>query len=144
MQRLSIISPFQCKLLSKFEVSNLDDEIGELLEYSHLIKHPNCRMTWSHSYRNEKGRLAKRMLGRATGTTTIFFIHKKDIPQEQHKDTTCSSIICNYREDKAKPNRTRLTVGGDRINYHDNCGTLTADLLTVKLFLNSIISTPKA
>ena len=31
--------------------------------------------------------------------------------------------------------------GGDQINYPDNCGTPTADLLTVKLLLNSIVST---
>ena len=34
-----------------------------------------------------------------------------------------------------------MIVRGDRINYPDNCGTPTADLLTVKLLLNSTIST---
>jgi hypothetical protein len=33
-------------------------------------------------------------------------------------------------------------MGGNLINYPDNCGTPTADLLTVKLMFNSIISTP--
>jgi hypothetical protein len=32
-------------------------------------------------------------------------------------------------------------MGGDRINYPGDCGTPTADILTVKLLLNSIIST---
>ena len=31
-----------------------------------------------------------------------------------------------------------LTVSNNRINYHGNCGTPTADLLTVKLRLNSV------
>jgi hypothetical protein len=35
-------------------------------------------------------------------------------------------------------------MGGNLVNYPDNCGTPTADLLTVKLLLNSIISTPNA
>ncbi len=35
-------------------------------------------------------------------------------------------------------------MGGNLANYPDDCGTLTADLLTVKLMLNSIISTPNA
>ncbi len=35
-------------------------------------------------------------------------------------------------------------MGGNLINYPGNCGTPTADLLTVKLLLNSIISTPNA
>ncbi len=35
-------------------------------------------------------------------------------------------------------------MGGNLINYPGNCGTPMADLLTVKLLLNSIISTPNA
>ena len=37
--------------------------------------------------------------------------------------------------------RTRLTIDGSRINIDMDCGTPTASLLTVKLLLNSIIST---
>jgi len=35
-------------------------------------------------------------------------------------------------------------MGGNLINFPDNCGTPTADLLMVKLLLNSIISTTNA
>ncbi len=35
-------------------------------------------------------------------------------------------------------------MGGNFVNYPGDCGTPTADLLTVKLLLNSIISTPNA
>jgi hypothetical protein len=35
-------------------------------------------------------------------------------------------------------------MGGNLVNYPDDCGTLTANLLAVKLMLNSIISTPNA
>ena len=35
-------------------------------------------------------------------------------------------------------------MGGNLINYPGDCGTPTADLLTVKLMFNSIISTPNA
>ena len=38
----------------------------------------------------------------------------------------------------------KAPVGGDSINYPDDCGTPTADLLTVKLLLNSVISTKNA
>jgi CO/xanthine dehydrogenase FAD-binding subunit len=40
--------------------------------------------------------------------------------------------------------RTRITVGGNLINYPRVCGTPTADLLPVKLLFNSVISTPNA
>jgi hypothetical protein len=32
-------------------------------------------------------------------------------------------------------------MGGNLVNYPDDCGTPTADLLTVKLLLNSVLST---
>jgi hypothetical protein len=40
--------------------------------------------------------------------------------------------------------RTRITMGRNLINYPDDCGTPTADLLTVKLMFNSVISMPNA
>ena len=71
----------------------------------------------------------------------MFFIDKKGIPQERFKDITYGDIVCDYQEGKDEPNRTRLTVGGDRINYPGDCATPTADLLTVKLLINSTLST---
>jgi hypothetical protein len=35
-------------------------------------------------------------------------------------------------------------MGGDRVHYPGDAGTSTANLLTVKLLINSIISTPGA
>jgi hypothetical protein len=35
-------------------------------------------------------------------------------------------------------------MGGNLVNYPGNCSTPTANLLTAKLMLNSIISTPNA
>ena len=57
---------------------------------------------------------------------------------------TYGLIVVKYRPKKSAPNRVRLTVGGNRINYPINCGTPTADMLTVKLLLNSVISTKGA
>ncbi len=37
-----------------------------------------------------------------------------------------------------------MTMGGNLINYPGDCGTPTADLLTVKLLLNSVVSTPNS
>ena len=41
-------------------------------------------------------------------------------------------------------NRTRFTVGGDRINYPGAVATPTAEMLVAKLLLNSVISTKDA
>jgi hypothetical protein len=43
-----------------------------------------------------------------------------------------------------EPNRTRLVAGGDRVHYPFNAGTPTANLLTIKLLINSVIFTPEA
>ena len=53
-------------------------------------------------------------------------------------------IVVNYRPEKSDPNRFRLTFGGERINYPGEYGTPTADMLTVNLPLNSVISTKGA
>ena len=45
------------------------------------------------------------------------------------------------RPQKAEKNRTRLTYGGSNLEAPMDCGTPTADLLTVKLLLNSVVST---
>ena len=49
--------------------------------------------------------------------------------------------MVNYCPEKSDPNRVRLTVDGDCINYPSDCGTTTANMLTVKLLLNIAIST---
>ena len=71
-------------------------------------------------------------------------MEKLQIPQVRCKDITHGWIVCVYRSEKKDPYRTRITMGGNLVNYPDDCGTPTADLLTVKLMFNSIISTPNA
>jgi hypothetical protein len=118
---------------------------GELLEYRHLIANPKTRATWTHSYRNELGRLAQGMPSQTKGTDTIFFIPWHKVPKERAKDVTYGLITCLVRPEKIEePNRTRLVVGGDRVHYPFNGGTPTANLPTVKLLINSVISTPGA
>jgi hypothetical protein len=107
------------------------------LEYRHLMKHPTYKDIWSKSFRTEMRHLV-------TTTETIFFKRKDKIPQEQRKDITYGCIVCTYRSEKKAPYRTRITMGGNLVNYPDNCGTPTADLRTVKLLLNSVISTENA
>ncbi len=60
------------------------------------------------------------------------------------KDVTYGQFICTVRPDKAEPNQTRFTIGGDRINYPGKVATLTAEMLVAKMLFNSIISTKDA
>ena len=43
--------------------------------------------------------------------------------------------------EKDEPNRTRFTVGGDRINYPGEVAMPTADMLVAKILFNSVILT---
>jgi len=107
-------------------------EGGELLEYKQLIANPKRRATWAHSYGNELGRLAQGMPGHNTGSNTIKFSHKTQVPRERAKDVTYSLITTLIRPEKIdEPNRTRLVAGGDRVHFPGDAGTPTADLLTV-------------
>ena len=52
--------------------------------------------------------------------------------------------MCELRPNKAETHRTRLTAGGNRINYPGDAGTPTTDMTLFKILLNSIISTKNA
>ena len=67
-------------------------EGGELLEYKQLIAKPKTQETWNHSYGNEIGQFAQGMPGRNTGTKTIVFIRKNQVPKERDKDVTYGLI----------------------------------------------------
>jgi hypothetical protein len=54
-----------------------------------------------------------------------------------------SLITCLIKPEKTnEPNRTRLVAGGGRVHYPFNAGTPASNLLTIKLLINSMISTP--
>ena len=121
------------------------DDNGELLEYRHLITNPKTRATWTHLYGNKIGHLAQGMPSRNKGTNTIFFIKKNQVPKERTRDVMYGLITTLIRPEKLdEPNRTRLVAGGDCVHFPGNAGTPTVDLLTVKLLLNSVISTKNA
>ena len=53
-------------------------------------------------------------------------------------------IVCEIRPQKEEKERTRLTVGGDKLPYNGPTSTEIADITTAKLVVNSTISTPQA
>ena len=123
----------------------LDPDTGKSLSYRQLRQHPKLGPAWNVSSANEFGRLAQGIGGRVKGTNTIFFIPKSQVPLDRRKDVSYGKFVCKVRPEKVdEPNRTRLTVGGNLINYPFEVGTPTADLLLAKIFLNSVISTKNA
>jgi hypothetical protein len=84
------------------------------------------------------------MQPRVAGTDTFRPIHLHDIPADRHSDVTYTRVVCEVRPQKEDPNRTRITISGNRICYPGNCGTKTCSLELTKLLINSVISTPNA
>ena len=82
--------------------------------------------------------------GIVEGTDTLEFIYKKDVPKDRLKDCTYTRIVCNVPPEKKDPFRCHITNSDNLINYPGDCGAPTADLLTVKLLLYSVISTKGA
>ena len=78
----------------------------------------------------------------SSGTNTIFFIPKGKVPAG--RTLTYGIIVAKIRPQKAETHRTRLTLGGNLINFLDDVTTPTADLITAKLIFNSILSTKNA
>ena len=77
-----------------------------------------------------------------TGTNTIQFRPKSAITK--HKKVTYGRIVSSLRPHKEEQHRTRLTVGGNLLDYEGDASTPTSDLITTKLHLNSVISTKNA
>jgi hypothetical protein len=138
----------QCKLPMKWlckMANSVVEADGEFLKYRHLIANQITRATWQHSYGNKIRCLAQGMPGWNTGTNIIVFIKKNQVPHNRTKDVTYGYITCLIRPEKIEePNQIGLVAGGDRVRYPGDAGTPTADLLTVKLLINSTISTPNA
>jgi hypothetical protein len=122
----------------------LNEETGEIMEYRQIINSPKYRNLYRNSYSKELGRLSQGIPDVVKGTNTIFFIDKADVPAERWKDITYGRVVVDYRPEKSDPYQTRLTVGGNLTVYPSDCVTPTVDLLTVKLLLNSVVSTPGA
>jgi hypothetical protein len=120
----------------------MDADTGKLLNYHQLMRSTKYQDAWSLSSANKFGRLANGVGGGIKNpTNTIQFIHQHEVPKEQMKDVTYGQFVCMVRPEKAEPNRTRFTVGGDRINYLGKVATPTADMLVTKMLFNSVIST---
>jgi hypothetical protein len=74
----------------------------------------------------------------------VFLDHQgvRNIPKD--RTITYARVVVDYRPQKANPNRVRITVGGNLIDYPGELTTNTADLVTSKILWNSVLSTPDA
>jgi hypothetical protein len=76
------------------------------------------------------------------GTDTMHLIKKSDIPK--NKKITYARFCSDIRPQKSETHQTRLTAGGDRLDYEGKTSTDTAGLETIKIHINSTISRKEA
>jgi hypothetical protein len=106
-------------------------ETGKSLKHQELITKLKYKIKWMRSTANEINRLYK--------TNKIRFIHRSNIPKG--RKVTYGSFVVDIKDHKEEKERTRLTVGGDQIEYPGDKSTRTAGLITAKILINSVIST---
>ena len=139
----------QCGLQGyKYADTVIDEETGKALEYQELLKDPWYKDTWSRDGSNEYGRLfqgvGKNNNGtqHVKGTNTCHWIPRSRVPKG--KKITYARMVVDICPKKADPNRVRITAGGDRLDYYGEKSTKTASIKTVKILINSVLSTTKS
>jgi hypothetical protein len=134
----SIIHPSTPKTGSVIlpEMSNavICPETGKSLKHQELITKLKYKVQWMRSTANEIYRLYN--------SNTIRFIRRAEIPKGGK--VTYGSFVVDIKDHKEEKERTRLTVGGDQIEYPGDKSTRTAGLTTAKILINSVISTQGA
>ena len=71
-------------------------------------------------------------------TITIKFTKKEEVPAGL--TVTYANFMVDCRPLKSEPFRTRLTVRGNRLEYHDDALSPAASLLDSELLFNTTIS----
>ena len=90
------------------------------------------------------GQISPRIKQHRRHQHVFFMTHDeiKIIPKD--RIVTYTRIVVDYRPQKDDPNRVRITVGGNLIDYTGILTTRTADLITSKILQNSVLSMPGA
>ena len=115
------------------DLAVMDIDTGKLLSYRQLMRNPKFKKNWSTSSANELGRLANEVGRRIKNLTNkIEFITRKEIPHNCRKYVTYGKFMCSVQPDKKEKNKTRLTVGRDKIDYPGEVSTPTAEMLIRK------------
>eukprot|EP00536_Pseudo-nitzschia_multiseries_P014225 jgi/Psemu1/37964/gm1.37964_g len=102
-----------------------DDDLNKWAAYRDLIKHPKATIQelWLKSGEDEFGRLFQGFQpNHIEGMDVLDWIKRCDVPI--HKKVTYPRYIVAIRPEKVDPYRTRITAGGDQLEYHGEVSTV--------------------
>ena len=111
------------KLLIKIGFAATHHLTGKQMEYHHLIHHDHYKGPWLLSGANELGQLSQGVGNQITGTNTILFNQKDQVPIG--RTVTYPRIVSTVHPEKDEPNRTRILAGGNLIT--DYPGTISTE-----------------
>jgi hypothetical protein len=114
------ISNDQIIIMSEMVNAVICPETGKSLKHQELITKLRYKIKWMRSTANEINRLYN--------THTIRFIRRSNIPKG--RKVTYGSFVVAIKDHNEEKERTRLTVGGDQIEYPGEKSTRTAGLTT--------------
>jgi hypothetical protein len=116
-----------------------------IMQYKKLQHDPHLKDLWVPAFSKEVHCLAQGKPGVTKATNTIFFLSHNEIRHiPNNRTVTYARIVIDHRPHKEDPNRVRITVGGNLINYPFEITTHTTDMVSLKLLWNSTISTKGA
>jgi Reverse transcriptase (RNA-dependent DNA polymerase) len=130
-----------------FSATAINPDTGKPAEYKELAR-SSAGPRWKIGMCKELGRLFQGYICKpqeehtVEGTDTCKFIHPNEIPPG--KKATYIRIVAELREMKADPHRVRCTVGGNLLDFPGDKSTKVAELVTIKILLNNVVSTPRA
>jgi hypothetical protein len=106
-----------------------------------LMKDPRLQPLWKRGFGNEVERLFQGIRD-IPGTDTCFFIKLTNIPKE--RKITYGKIVCDYKSHKKERITHPANRAGDMLDYSGDVATSTADITTLKILINSTLSTADA
>ncbi len=116
-----------------------------ITHYRKLIKDPLLKELWIKTMSKELHCLAQGCLGITKGTNTIFFLSHTDIRNiPTNRTFTYDRIVIDHHPQKEDPNRIRITIGGNLIDYSFELTTRIVDMVSSKILWNSVIRTKGA
>ena len=130
-----------CKYNFKEFLNHIYDSDGNKLNIDKLITNPTTSPIWIKSLENELGRLSQGFQDRVTPQDALDFISFDEVPRD--RKVTYANFVCDYRPLKTEKFRVRMTIGGDKLDYHEDTASPTASLFETKLLINSVISDHK-
>jgi hypothetical protein len=116
-----------------------------ITHYRKLIKDPLLKDLWIKAMSKELHHLAQGCPGVTKGTNTICYLSHANICKiPQDRTVTYACTVIDHHPQKEDPNRVRITIGSNLINYPFELTTCTADMVSSKILWNSVISTKDA